>query len=208
MAMAGEVDSDMQTQMILLAAAHHNLDELRPLLRQASASVQDSETGFTPLHAAIAACAPEPEAAGQGLGQRKNGQSSDGVTSEDLDAAVKTVKLLLQNGAIWNDLDNNGETPGCLAYRLGLGELYELMVDAGVRAELLLSHLDEYERMEHSEGEDSDEGMIDENNPATSEDNLEAKGLSTGRVGEGVNSGNYLRSELTFQEDKLLDAET
>ncbi|KAI9767474.1 MAG: Arginine N-methyltransferase 2 [Geoglossum simile] len=201
--MAGEVDSDMQTQIILLAAAHHNLEELRPLLRQASASVQDSETGFTPLHAAIAACAPESQ---QGLGQRKNGQPNDEITSEDLDGAVKTVKLLLQNGAIWNDLDSNGETPGCLAYRLGLGELYELMVDAGVRAELLLSHLDEYERMEYS-GEDSDEGMVDENKPAPPAANLEAKGFSARRKGVDVKSDEYLRSELTFQDDKLLDAE-
>ncbi|KAI9769183.1 MAG: Arginine N-methyltransferase 2 [Geoglossum umbratile] len=199
-----EVDSDMQTQIILLAAAHHNLEELRPLLRRTSASVQDPETGFTPLHAAIAACAPEPEDAEQGLNQQGDGLSNGEVAPEDLEAAVKTVKLLLQNGAIWNDLDNNNETPGCLAYRLGLKELYELMVDAGVRSELLLSHLDEYERLEQSGGEDSDEGVTDENEPAA---NSEAQKPSGKQPDVDINSEDYLRSDLTFQGDKLLDAE-
>jgi protein arginine N-methyltransferase 2 len=61
--------------------------------------------------------------------------------SEEMDSAVKTVKFLFKNGAIWNDLDSNGETLGCIAHRLGLKELYELCVDAGVRAEILLSRL-------------------------------------------------------------------
>jgi protein arginine N-methyltransferase 2 len=205
--MADEVDPDMQTQMVLLAAAHHNLEGLRPLLQQASASVQDPETGFTPLHAAIAACAAEDEDTEDGPNQQQDGQLKGGATPDDLEAAVKTVKLLLQNGAIWNDLDNNNETPGCLAYRLGLKELYELMVDAGVRAELLLTHLDEYEQLQYSTEEDVDEKMADENVPDAPTAESETKRSPTEQVKVEVNSEDYLRSELTFQDDKLLDAD-
>lgn len=80
-----------------------------------SPNVQDPDTKSTPLHAAIASCVPEDPA-------------------EKLVVAEETLKLLLMNGAIWNELDCNGETPGCLADRLGLPTLYEVMVQAGVRA--------------------------------------------------------------------------
>jgi hypothetical protein len=50
------VSVDDTTQTILLAAANHDLETLKPLLRvPGAASVQDPETGFTPLHAAIQA---------------------------------------------------------------------------------------------------------------------------------------------------------
>ncbi|KAI5281886.1 Arginine N-methyltransferase 2, partial [Ascosphaera acerosa] len=58
------VDVDVATQEILLAAAEHDIPTLRRLVRQHdraganAANVQDSETGYTPLHAAIAACEP------------------------------------------------------------------------------------------------------------------------------------------------------
>jgi protein arginine N-methyltransferase 2 len=198
--MTEDVDSDMQVQMILLAAAHHNLEDLRPLLRQGSASAQDPETGYTPLHAAIAACAPEDGHTENETNRPRNGQLEEQTASEDLEAAVKTVKLLLQNGAIWNDLDNNNETPGCLAYRLGLNELYELMVDAGVRAELLLTHLDEYQRLEQSAEEDDDEDTNESGAP-------EAELGTTEQTNVEVNSEDYLRSELTFRGDRLLDVD-
>jgi protein arginine N-methyltransferase 2 len=36
-----------------------------------------------------------------------------------MEIVKKTLKLLLQNGAIWNDLDKKNETPGCIAGDLG-----------------------------------------------------------------------------------------
>lgn len=72
-------------------------------------------------------------------------------------AATQTVKLLLEYGAIWNDVDANDDTPGCLAKRLGLKEIYEIMVDAGVRAEILLNRLDEYEILRDTEGEEEED---------------------------------------------------
>jgi protein arginine N-methyltransferase 2 len=154
---AFNTETDLQTQSILLAAANHDTASLRNLLRNSSANVQDSETGFTPLHAAIAACEPDESDAKQTNGKSNGDADNVSGDSEEMDGAVKTVKFLFENGAIWNDLDSNGETPGCIAYRLGLKELYELCVDAGVRAEMLLSRLEQYQLLGDGDSDEEDE---------------------------------------------------
>ena len=210
-----EADPDIQAQLILLAASHHNIDSLRTLLRTGNASVQDAETGFTPLHAAIAACEPSPQHAvnggshGETVNGVADGDHSNGAGS-DVEAATKTVKLLLQNGAIWNDVDKNNETPGCLALRLGLKELYEMMVDAGVRAEMLLNRLDEYERLPGDEEEDDEDQRSDKER-----ENRETDTLSTGQQRDldndwedtpEINNEDYLQSSLHFQDGRILDS--
>ena len=162
-----ETDADVEDQLILLAASHHDIETLRTLLRKGSASVQDPETGFTPLHAAIAACedaepnpsAPEDSRTANGEAEAKADGSKEEATVK---TAARTMKLLLMKGAIWNDVDQRNETPGCLALRLGLKEPYDIMVDAGVRAEILLSRLDEYEQLaEEDEDEEGEEEVVD-----------------------------------------------
>ncbi|QIW98875.1 hypothetical protein AMS68_004393 [Peltaster fructicola] len=155
-AMAAEIDTDTKTDEILLAATNHDNDTLKKLLTEpGDANVQDSDTGFTPLHAAVAACEQDDDLAdvsgADGAG--------DAVHKHALDeeAALATVRVLFENGAIWNDLDNNDETPGCIALRLGLKNVYEAIVEAGIRAELLLSRLDEYEPLGDEEEEDDSE---------------------------------------------------
>lgn len=225
-----EADPDIQAQLILLAATNHNIHSLRTLLRTGSASVQDAETGFTPLHAAIAACEHSPDHA-------VNGDSHDGnvngvaggdhgdTAGSDVEAAAKTVRLLLQNGAIWNDVDKNNETPGCLALRLGLKELYEIMVDAGVRAEMLLDRLDEYERLagdeeeeEEDEGGEEEEEEEEEGEDQGSEEETKDGGVDTPSSGqqqdhnadrEGnqeLSNEDYLQSSLRFQDGRILDS--
>lgn len=201
--------------MILLAASHHDIESLRTLLRTGSASVQDPETGFTPLHAAIAACEPSPngtvdrENSNGHVNGTVNGNHSSTAES-DVEAAAKTMRLLLQNGAVWNDVDNNDETPGCLALRQGLKELYEIMVDAGVRAEMLLNRLDEYEHLagnddEEDEGLGSDEeakekGEVDTPSNSTQQD------LNDNREDPAeINNEDYLQSSLRFQDGRILD---
>jgi protein arginine N-methyltransferase 2 len=196
---AFDTETDLQTQSVLLAAANHDIPALRNLLRNTSANVQDAETGFTPLHAAIAACEPE------------SGQP-------DIDVASKTLKLLFENGAIWNDLDANGETPACIAYRLGLVELYELCVDAGVRAELLLSRLDAYQLFANADSDDEDEdevengsdvedskggdNQVDDDEHVSGATHLDQEQLQGDASTENPN---YLASTLTFDRDRLLD---
>ncbi|PSN64713.1 arginine N-methyltransferas-like protein [Corynespora cassiicola Philippines] len=211
---AFDTDTDLQTQSILLAAANHDTRALRDLLRNTSANVQDAETGFTPLHAAIAACEPDDEGdKAQVNGHTNgttNGESASEQPTQDLEAATKTIRLLFENGAIWNDLDSNGDTPGCIALRLGLKELYELCVDAGVRAELLLSRLDEYQPLQDDDSDEEDEEDEDDSDAQEATAGVEAVTISeeatTAPGDESTESHNYLASNLTFDRDRLLDA--
>lgn len=232
-----EAKPDLQAQLILLAASHHNLESLRPLLRTGSASVQDPETGFTPLHAAIAACDAASDTSstaqkGSSEGAIPNGQTNghtNGVSGDaeepDVEAAAKTMRLLLQNGAIWNDVDDNNETPGCLALRMGLKELYDIMVDAGVRAEMLLSRFDEYQQLgdnDDYEEERNDEDAEAEAEPkivdgeddhaAAGEEGLNGHALSeqhtVGSIESStLNNEDYLQSSLRFQDGRVLDSD-
>ncbi|MCJ1368513.1 Arginine N-methyltransferase 2 [Acarospora aff. strigata] len=223
-------DHDIEVQMILLAASQHNIESLRTLLRTGSANVQDPETGYTPLHAAIVACAPEDQDSAAGAEPQVNGHVNGSLNGEvvsrdatvgegdgEMELAKKTVKLLLQNGAIWNDLDKNNETPGCIAWRLGLKDIYEIMVDAGVRAELLLNRLDGYEPL--ADGEDEETGgeetvEVADTEKVNGEDQSDTQhvGLETlpteePRTAPDVNSADYLRSDLTYTDDRLLDGD-
>lgn len=213
-----EADPHTQAQLVLLAASHHNIESLRTLLRTASASVQDPETGFTPLHAAIAACEPSSH----GLADRGspeghvNGAANEGQSStaeSDVEAAAKTMRLLLQNGAIWNEVDTKDETPGCLALRLGFKELYEIMVDAGVRAEMLLNRLDEYEQLVgNDDEEDGEEGYDGEtekklNGEVDTPSNGQQQDLNdAGEDPSEINNEDYLQSSLRFQDGRILDS--
>lgn len=209
--MTQETDGDVQDQLILLAASHHDIETLRTLLRKGSASFQDPGTGFTPLHAAIAACEDgEPTSNGTEHGHVGDGtgeRTTNGNTESTIEAAAKTMKLLLQKGAIWNDIDEKNETPGCLALRLGFRELYEIMVDAGVRAEMLMNRLDEYEQLKEDEDDEDDgteaiekvaEGVQDEpvSNPS------ETQGMA---LESDLTNDVFLRSSLRFQDGRILD---
>ena len=239
-----QAESEVDDQLILLAASNHNLEALRTLLRTGSANVQDPDTGYTPLHSAIAACElsspASPAPANHSLteefpnGHITNGSSRETASStadEDVDACEKTVRILFQNGAIWNDLDKNNETPGCLARRLGLNSLYELIVDAGVRAEMLLNRLDGYALL--PDEDDEEEELMEEPlgseeaiefQPNESSTNIEPNAssekptaivseeqsfsgqeASVGTSGNDVTSEAYLLSNLTFSDDRLLD---
>lgn len=208
----------LQDQCILLAAANHDLESLRKLLRAGSANVQDSDTGFTPLHSAIAACAPSSpptssrietnpdnipdETNGGELGRRSNLNIQD--------AASRTVKLLLENGAIWNDVDTNNETPGCLARRLGLEELYGIMVNAGVRAEMLLNRIDKYQMLgnlgDEEEEEEAEEEKVQEG-PAEEETQVLAypAPLPSHDYNDDPNLTTYLASPLSITLTRILD---
>lgn len=130
--MDADQEEKLMAQNLLSAAARHDVPAVRNLLKKTSANVQDEGTGYTPLHAAAA------------------GAFRDIKSTANEATAAETVQLLLENGAIWNDLDTDNETPGDIAYRNGSKTVYQSIVDAGIRAELLLSKLDEF-------GSDDDE---------------------------------------------------
>jgi len=220
---------DINTQTILLHASNHDVAALKPLLRiPGNASVQDLETGFTPLHAAIAACGPAKSSLNPPSSDINTDSASIPTTNDgenkveeeeevDIEKAKTTVEELFFSGAIWNDLDKNDETPGCLAWRLGQMELYQMCVNAGVRAEMLLGLMGGYEPLA---GEDSDEEEI-EIDPEVPEGENGTNGhthtdheLAVGPAEEAleekrdVNSEDYLKSELTFTDTALLDEDS
>ncbi|KAJ5212429.1 Protein arginine N-methyltransferase 2 [Penicillium cinerascens] len=204
-----QIDVDLDVQEILLAASQHDLAKLRRLVRTQSqlpdaANVKDPETGYSPLHSAIAACEPETD-------DKANGATST-IDPEVLKSGVETVKLLLQEGAIWNDLDKNNETPGCLARRIGAMELYDLIVDAGVRAEMLMNRLDGYEELsDEDEDEEKEEGEGDEESriaPQLVDASAEQASTSTDApANPEVTNRGYLDSNLTIQKDRILDSD-
>lgn len=181
----GVVPSD-GIQNIINAAAHHDLESLDRLINETSfpdckaVDVQDPATGFSPLHATI-----------YGSTSHANGTEHEPISNEE--RGIEIVKFLFENGAIWNQLDKNDETPGCIAYRLGLESLYQLIVDAGVRAEMLLSRLEEYERLDECE-----EGDILEDDAAP-----RTESVLPGHP--EVNSSTYLSSTLSRSGSMLLD---
>ncbi|KAG8623928.1 hypothetical protein KVT40_008904 [Elsinoe batatas] len=219
------VDLDTTTSEILLAATNHDTETLKTLLKTGSANVRDEDTGTTPLHAALLAC-EDADVTEEAQGEGDEGDAISGKALQE-EGAMRTIRLLFENGAIWNDLDANNETPGCLALRLGLKQAYELIVEAGVRAELLLNRLDEFEMLGDA---DEDERMDDgeeyvEVAMQNGHDLTEAE-HTNGVDGHGeevpelvevsksmvdleadVTSARYLASELTFGGDRLLDAD-
>ena len=252
------IDADTTTEEILLAATNHDLEALRKLFEKNDAKVQDADSGYSPLHAAIAACEPDEELKSD---VKLNGEG-DAINGHALseESALETIRLLFENGAIWNELDANDETPGCLALRLGLMDLYSAIVDAGVRAELLFNRLDDYEPLpdEGDENYNDDEfddaivgfepaperneplprnvngtqelpeGFEPSPNPSYKIDEKEgAAGAGQASTNSdaaqqtqeapretepiltnpNVNSEDYLKSELTYSGDRLLDSD-
>jgi protein arginine N-methyltransferase 2 len=89
------------------------------------------------------------------------------------------------------------------------------MVDAGVRAELLMNRLDSYLPLggDDDEDEDEEDGIeiidVDEDATATEAQSadvptIQLNGLAPGD--ESTENAAYLESDLTFQEDRLVDS--
>ncbi|CAI7594702.1 unnamed protein product [Penicillium discolor] len=206
-----EVDIDLDVQEILLAASQHDQSKLRQLLRSQSmlpdaANVKDTETGFSPLHAAIAAC--EPNAETVDTNGAATSDSKPSLDAETVKSAVETVKFLLQEGAIWNDLDTNNETPGCIARRIG------------VRAELLLNRLDAYEELSDDDDEEEEAEaeaetetetapeLVDASaEPATETTTTTTTTTTATPANPEVSNSQYLESRLNISNDRILDAD-
>jgi protein arginine N-methyltransferase 2 len=184
---------------IIGAAERHDVPALKVLLKEGSANVQDPTVSVatSPLHAAIASC----------------GKAEDG--KEAGDEAVQTVELLLQNGAIWNDLNKEDETPGCIALRLGQKKIYDIMVEAGVRAEILfakmaalgLNNLDEEEEEEEATDEITEEQPAAKKQKVSEDEVKEIQQAAQDPVLDDVSLDNhaYLKSQLRYKDKILLD---
>lgn len=188
---------------VLYHAWGHDRSGLKAILsNRGKASAQDPKTGETALHAAIRACGP--------TSTTDDGEEEDGCVEE----AIEVVQDLFLYGAIWNDVDSNNETPGCVAQRLGRRKLYELCVNAGVRAEIMFALMGDYEELS-SGSEDGDQEMEDEadetiaaeatdNDAAITE---EPKFIPPDANEKPVTSEEYLNSKLAYDDDKLVDSD-
>jgi protein arginine N-methyltransferase 2 len=206
-AMSAGIDLDTTTDEILLAATNHDLETLRRLLGSdvGAANVQDPETGFAPLHAAISSCEADEE-------EMKDADGEEGLVNGNAmaeESCLETVKLLFENGAIWNELDNNDETPGCIAHRLGLKTVYEAIVQAGMRAELLFNRLDAFAPLfggdsEEEEDEDDEDDKIEGFEPSPAGADIPAT-TSNGHVNEAFEgfepTPNPSKGATTEEED-------
>lgn len=69
------------------------------------------------------------------------------ASEAELQVVNEMVQILLEYGAGWCLTDVNNETPGCILIRRKLKHtsIYDQIVDAGVRAELLLRKVSEYD---------------------------------------------------------------
>lgn len=130
--------------------------------------------------------------------------------------AVQTVELLLQNGAIWNDLNKEDETPGCIALRLGQKKIYDIMVEAGVRAEILFAKMaalglgDNTVEVEVEEEEEEAEEQPAAKKQKVSEKEVKEISQTTEdpAVLDDVSLDNhaYLKSQLRYKDKILLDS--
>lgn len=191
------IDLDITAQEIFLHASRHDLQALKPFLRiPGNASVQDPETGLTPLHAAIAAC-------------------EDDDSKETIEKAEATIRELFFSGAIWNDVDIKDETPACLAWRLGRKELYDIVVEAGVRAEILHALMGGYDELSSGDEDEKDEEAHDgdeapelvDGTKTVKEEEKDTKAPFDAQDMNDVNSKDYLASDLTFTDTAILDGD-
>ncbi|EFX03918.1 arginine n-methyltransferase [Grosmannia clavigera kw1407] len=192
-------DCPQDVQAVLRAAWCHDTAALKPLLKGlGKANCRDPATGESPLHAAI----------------RSMGAGSGSDEEMDMTAAEATVRQLLTAGAIWNDVDDHNETPGCVAWRLGRPALYELCVNAGVRAEMLFAVLGGYEELSSGDEDEDDEGvMVEEEGTTAEEDVLVEEDVvvveaekTDAETEETKAEAPYLESHLTLTDGKLVDA--
>ncbi|TFB05156.1 Protein arginine N-methyltransferase 2 [Trichoderma ghanense] len=218
-------DCPQDTRDVLHHAWAHDLSGLKKLLAdRTKASAQDPKTGETPLHAAIRACGPadKPEKKDAAAGEQGEAEEEDEGEDGCVEEAREVVQALFFSGAIWNDVDANNETPGCVAYRLGRKALYNMCVDAGVRAEILFALMDGYEELSSGEDEDEDDQVAqeeEEDAAAEADEQKEETKAETAQDPEPstfvppdadekpVTSKEYLQSDLVYDANKLLDAD-
>ncbi|EJD02699.1 uncharacterized protein FOMMEDRAFT_133950 [Fomitiporia mediterranea MF3/22] len=108
-----ELGSTLIESIFEFGSGKKSLDEIKALIIDQDAPLwyQDDEEGNSALHAAAY------------------------VESKEL------VDLLIERGAVWNAVDNSGNTAGDVALSLNNEECYRSIRDAGLRSEFLLSHL-------------------------------------------------------------------
>ncbi|KAG2059177.1 hypothetical protein BDR06DRAFT_949851 [Suillus hirtellus] len=111
-------------------------------------------------------------------------QDDDGTSALHAAAYVENeqlVKLLIEEGAVWNAVDNLQNTAGDIALSLNNVACYNLIRDAGIRSELLLTLLSQTSL-----------------NPTPSESSLVLRGVDNSAV---ASTNTFLSSKLRYTQD-------
>lgn len=109
------------------------------------------------------------------------------ITKEEQEIISTMVEKLFEYGAGWSFTDINNQTPGCILISRRkerenkeedgkwMNDVYQQIIDAGVRAELLLRKVNEFEEIEFIEEDDEQEEKEEENIPQLVKDEQEIK---------------------------------
>lgn len=135
------------------------------------------------------------------------------LSAQELKVVLQMVETLFEYGAGWSLVDPGANTPGCILNKRGLQEsqLYQQIVEAGVRAELLLRKIEnggiEFidDMGEVSEGDIAANDVTEENvnEPLTNDHNGPVNIVSQSADPAG-DQQTYLKSKLHYDEDSLL----
>ncbi|ODV65270.1 arginine methyltransferas-like protein [Hyphopichia burtonii NRRL Y-1933] len=158
------------------------------------------------------------------------------ASSEELEVIDEMVTILFEYGAGWCFTDINNETPGCILIRRNLKNtpIYQQIVDAGVRAELLLRKVSEFDmeviedtddlnheqflsvKIEEDEKkddedekkDDEDEKKDDEDEKKEEEDEETEEKEQDVKVNDpsdpAYNQAAYLETKLEYRDDALI----
>lgn len=131
----------------------------------------------------------------------------ENAAAEEVAIVQEMVATLLEYGAGWSLTDVNNDTPGCILIKRGMKDsgLFDQVVDAGVRAELLLRKVSEFDmevisddEVEHPQDGGADrEGAGDDLQPECEETVSELQ-----RVLERVDAAEIVEHEIAGNETK------
>lgn len=145
------------------------------------------------------------------------------TSSDEINIINQMVEILLEYGAGWCLTDINDDTPGCILIRRKLNNtpIYNQIVAAGVRAELLLRKVSEYdmeiiedtddlnhEQFEDMQGEETAEEQHKVEAPSSTSDVTDEQKLE--QVKEDFkedpssNQETYLRTKLEYKDGALV----
>ncbi|AOW02883.1 arginine N-methyltransferase 2 [Yarrowia lipolytica] len=111
------------------------------------------------------------------------------ATAEELEVALEMMRELFQWGAGWMLLDEQGQTPGCVAWDRSkaeardsvLASVYNEIVSAGTRSEVFLRRINKSENVEFLSDDDDEEMDVDDDEEDESRD-----GEETGDIQQAI----------------------
>lgn len=133
------------------------------------------------------------------------------LSNAETEVVLQMVGLLLEYGAGWSLVDINNDTPGCILIRRGLKQtqVYKQIVNAGVRAELLLRKVEEIEFVEEEDfardlAANESAGPSAETAPASPQSAQLADKDVYDPLAPSNNQQTYLQTKLEYTDDALV----